>query len=439
MDIDYAYLCDNLGHLTGLPIHIYRLQDHHRTGSQPSLTERADGHSERILLHEYAPHPFEPVPYTLVLDRIWASEHIVSYFDVRSLIFFGAIRVPRDDIVIVAGPTSQLRLGDIQLLALLRQMGETPARLGEFRAFMGSIVNYPLENFLGILCFLNYALNGEKQTVREVIEQETSSLRGSLLQERLQQRQVEKVQRNMDVEQTGSVPQMDIPQRAENPPVHNTLEMERQMMGLIRAGRPDALRNLFSQPPTGQAGRIAHDPIRQSRNTFICAATLASRAAIEGGMDQEAAFMQSDLYIQKAEMLNDQNALMLLNMEMLLTFTQQVEQVNCHGTRSRFVLSVAKHIGDNISTKLTTAEIASHLHISRSQLCERFRREAGTTINAFVQEQKIAEAKRLLNMTEQNNLQISEALGYSSQGYFQNVFKQHTGSTPKEYRNRIRQ
>ena len=56
------------------------------------------------------------------------------------------------------------------------------------------------------------------------------------------------------------------------------------------------------------------------------------------------------------------------------------------------------------------------------------------TVNEFITKMKIDEAKRLLEHTDRPISAISEALAYSSQSYFQNVFKKVTGMTPNEFR-----
>lgn len=56
-------------------------------------------------------------------------------------------------------------------------------------------------------------------------------------------------------------------------------------------------------------------------------------------------------------------------------------------------------------------------------------------MRAYIREQKIDEAKRLLRQNEKSILQISELLCFSSQAHFQNVFKKEVGKTPLQYRN----
>ena len=55
-------------------------------------------------------------------------------------------------------------------------------------------------------------------------------------------------------------------------------------------------------------------------------------------------------------------------------------------------------------------------------------------LSSYIQEQQIARAKDYLKNSDKSILEIATYLGFSSQGYFQNVFKKHTGMTPKQFR-----
>ena len=54
----------------------------------------------------------------------------------------------------------------------------------------------------------------------------------------------------------------------------------------------------------------------------------------------------------------------------------------------------------------------------------------------FIMRCKLEEAKSLLTYTDKSLSEISSYLCFSSQAYFQNVFKKKFGVTPNEYRQR---
>lgn len=75
-------------------------------------------------------------------------------------------------------------------------------------------------------------------------------------------------------------------------------------------------------------------------------------------------------------------------------------------------------------------QMARELGYTRAYLCTRFKQEVGVSLTRYVQQEKVAEAKRLLRFTDQELGDISALLGFSSQSHFQTVFKQITGETP---------
>ena len=65
----------------------------------------------------------------------------------------------------------------------------------------------------------------------------------------------------------------------------------------------------------------------------------------------------------------------------------------------------------------------------------KFKKETGYEVGAFITKCKIDEAKSLLRFTDRSISEISSYLAFSSQPYFQTVFRKVTGMTPLQYRN----
>jgi AraC-type DNA-binding domain-containing proteins len=167
---------------------------------------------------------------------------------------------------------------------------------------------------------------------------------------------------------------------------------------------------------------------------LIAAAVLASRAAISGGLSREIAMTMCDTYIQKAELMSDYHMIAMLNMQMLLDFAERVRQLQCPFLKSELVRSAVQYINANLNRKLTTGFISEELRVSRTYLCKSFAKETGLTMNDYIIQQKICEAKRMLASSTLPIVNISESLAFSSQSYFQNVFKRITGKTPIKFR-----
>ena len=388
--MDNLYFCQTLSHLMGLPVRLYR---------------------NGALISEYQTIEFCPDPVTLILAAALEEESSVRFFE-SNLLFFGYIRYEKAKLTIIVGPSFSVRPESDQVHALMVSLGITHDRIREFRYYLDNLPTYPVETFLQILCFIHYFLNKKKLTISELITQGIPSAPNP------------KIRIELDEENT-----------SKKETIHNTYQMEQQMLSYITAGDTAALKVMFSGPPTGSVGKIAHDELRQRKNMFVCAATLASRAAIRGGLSHEIAFAMSDTYIQKAELISDYSSLAQLSMAMLLDFASQVSALDLNTEYSLHVADSIRYINKNINQKLTLELISSAVGISKTHLCTVFKKETGETLISYLTKRKIIEAKRLLSSTKMTLGAISDYLGYSSQSHFQKVFRDQTGETPLAFRN----
>lgn len=170
------------------------------------------------------------------------------------------------------------------------------------------------------------------------------------------------------------------------------------------------------------------------RNMFIVTATLASRAAIRGGMKEDDAFSLSDAYIRKVELLSGFGSIINLQYHMLLEFTEQVERLHIGKHATKLSLDVANYVRHHISEPVRVEDLAMELYISRPYLSAKFKKETGVSLTDFILGEKTEEAKRLLRYSDKSASAIAAYLGFSSQGHFCKVFKTYAGLTPNEYR-----
>lgn len=86
------------------------------------------------------------------------------------------------------------------------------------------------------------------------------------------------------------------------------------------------------------------------------------------------------------------------------------------------------------TTGIGVEAVAKHFKVSRQLLNLRFREAGLGTVQSMLTEVRIAEAKRLLEMTDDKLLTITYAVGYESESHFKAVFRRHTGKTMSEWR-----
>ena len=77
-----------------------------------------------------------------------------------------------------------------------------------------------------------------------------------------------------------------------------TVQEVQDSLGCADKKATKLLREWFATAPAIRAGVVAGEPLRQKKNLFIVTVTLASRAAIQGGMQADDAFTLSYSYIR---------------------------------------------------------------------------------------------------------------------------------------------
>lgn len=93
---------------------------------------------------------------------------------------------------------------------------------------------------------------------------------------------------------------------------------------------------------------------------------------------------------------------------------------------------------ERLSSSLTVEELAQTLHVSRSTLAKRFKRETGMSVGSYLNQMLLNRACQLLLTTDWPISYISDTLNFCDQFYFSRYFKQHQGETPSSYRRRMK-
>ena len=392
--IDLEYLCHVIGNLAGIPVRIYK-------------------DKELTFFYSVVDFPADPIlPYA---KKVFAIKENIGYFTTPYFNYYGIIRSSGNTVVI--GPSRQTPMSDRDLRELAFACDLTSAQVDAFAAAMKSLVQMPLGSIVQILCTMNYVLNGEKRSLEDVTIYDFEQVElESLIQNEHFDRHYER--------QTEYAPRES----------HNTLALEQSLMQMIEKGDVGALCEWLSHAPSVRGGVIANDGLRQFKNTFIVTATLASRAAIKGGMDAEDALSLSDEYIRKCELMTGVDSIVNLQYHMVLDYTRRVERIKIGKNPSKLLMQVTNYVQHNLSRPVDVDDLAKTLFISRSHLASRFKRETGMTLTDFILCEKVEEAKCLLRYSDKSLTLIADYLGFSSQSHFTRIFKKYSGKTPKEYR-----
>ena len=93
-----------------------------------------------------------------------------------------------------------------------------------------------------------------------------------------------------------------------------------------------------------------------------------------------------------------------------------------------------EYIENNYSSKCTLEDIAAHVHFSPVYFHGVFKRAIGKTPYEYVTEVRIESAKQKLILSDDDISAIAQSCGFSTQSYFNHVFKKFVGINPGTFR-----
>lgn len=319
--LDLSYLCITIGSLCGFPVRLY------------------EG-NELVFKVDHSGLKYDPIQASLK-DLFALSDHIGTYITPRYY-YYGVVRSGETRLIL--GPTRQLPATEQQLRELAFLSNVPSEEMHAFIQTMRSLIYMPLESLQQILCTMNYVMNGEKLSLEDIV------LRGS-------------AETQITLNPAEANDGQAIPEE-----IHNTLAIEQTLMNMIRKGDTDALKAWIASAPAVHAGAMAQEHLRQYKNTFIVTSTLAARSAIRGGMNVEEALSTSDLLIRSCEALQDVQNIQRLQINMLLTYTEQVARLRKGIQPTPLAIAVSAWVQRHLSEPIDTEKLAQELHYSRTYL-----------------------------------------------------------------------
>ncbi len=100
---------------------------------------------------------------------------------------------------------------------------------------------------------------------------------------------------------------------------------------------------------------------------------------------------------------------------------------------SSFIEKASAHVLENLSNEhFGVSELAAAVHMSRSNLLRKVKKETGLSASQFIRKLRLAEAMDLLRDTSLNVSEISYRVGFGSTSYFIKCFREQYGYPPGE-------
>ena len=110
-----------------------------------------------------------------------------------------------------------------------------------------------------------------------------------------------------------------------------------------------------------------------------------------------------------------------------------------NSSKSRRISKACKYIEENISQKISLADVAALVNMSESAFSHFFKKKTGISFITYVNNLRVAKACDLLASTSLSASEICYDCGFNNKSNFIRIFTKRKNMTPIEYRNHITQ
>ena len=347
-------------------------------------------------------------PTQSLLNTQQESTYIVS----QNFLYYGIVRNFETNEYVILGPITNIRLDQQSIVDIMAENSIPSNYRNEVTNFFQITPSFSYDQFIHALALLLKELTGKSIDPDLIFKDQN-------IQDC----------KNISVKQTI---QMYNTKEEEN--FHNTYFYEQKLYQSISNGSLAELTKILKKTSALSTGKIGANSLQQAKNLFIVSITLATRAAIAGGLDIETAYQLSDAYIQESERGTTPDNISRLNMTALYDFTNRVVTAKIPEGMSRDIYTCIQYISSHTNQPLSLTILTDVIGKSPSYISRKFKSEIGCNLNDFIMSKRLEESKSLLEFTNKPISEISEYLCFSSQSYFQNVFKKKYHITPYQYR-----
>lgn len=272
---------------------------------------------------------------------------------------------------------------------------------------------FDIQRFLATVELLDYELNGNVFHDDEILMENHLTQKSVIEFEREEARQV-----------------------GEEEHYHHTYQEEVRVMNYVREGNLEEI-NGAGEMLSGTVGKLSEDDFRHERNLGICSVTIATRAAIEGGVSPAKAYRLSDIYINRIDKAKNLTQVFQYRKQSLYDFTKLVSEERERKTYSNYVEQCKDYINRYYHNKIYLSDLGDALGVSESHISRVFKKETGENIQKYIQRFRAERAANLLKYSEASLTEVSDYVCFNSQSHFGSVFKKYYHMTPGEYRRKF--
>lgn len=213
------------------------------------------------------------------------------------------------------------------------------------------------------------------------------------------------------------------------------LNLNSEAFQYIKNGDIDQLTKFQSSRRTSSLYYFQENDVSYLRLAMVIYGAISSHYAIRGGLSSKTVKDMLDTYISDIYEVAEIEDFWHMLPEYAMTLCEKVHETQEPHKKTRLLKLCTEYIDAHIYSLIDMAKLEEISGSSRKTIYRHFREYMNTTPSEYINDKRLAEAKRLLQNTSINLIDISSMLYYSSQSHFTKCFREKYGVTPSNFRN----
>ena len=230
----------------------------------------------------------------------------------------------------------------------------------------------------------------------------------------------------------------DVIETDKAPVVHTSFHDEQEFVMAIEQGDREKVHEYLEKGFIQTFQRSSPDMLIHYRNVGITAVTIASRAAIRGGVPSNMAYDFANTMMRQVDKIPTVSQMYAWICSVFNRYTQMVVEEKKADSNNNMIEQCKQYVLAHYKEKITVGDIADYVGRSPNYVSAVYKEKTGETLVHYINREKIGAAKSILKYSELDVAAVANFLSFSSQAYFGRVFKEITGMTPKKYKDQHR-
>lgn len=216
--------------------------------------------------------------------------------------------------------------------------------------------------------------------------------------------------------------------------INNYIAFQQEINSLLESGKVEKAiqlyENFFKFENLFALSDIS--PLESLKNHILILINSLSELSIKNNIPNFIAIGKAQALIRMLSQKTEQDEFLHIGKIAIMGFGYQISLSDNKNT-NKIIQKSLFYIHEHLDEKISLQEVADHVYLTKTYFSALFKEYVHMSFTDYINLSKVNRSKYYLVHSDKSISEIADLLGFSSQGYFTNIFKKYSRCSPKEY------